>query len=411
MEIPVFIRKRAEHLLMLTIAVMIFVAGFALGTTNATSAAQTSNELPADVEGAFDYFWQTFNFVRSEYIEEVDVQTLVEGATNGMIEALDDQFSGYMTPESFDMINEELQGEIRGIGVSIRTNEDTGKVEVVGLLDGSPAIAVGILPGDIFVTVDGDEVADMTQMELAQAVRGEEGTIVRITMQRGDDLIDFEIVRARIIIPNVEYEIVDGDYAYLRLNQFSIEARRDMDAALEAMEIENRRGLILDFRDNPGGLLSSAIEVASLLIDGGAVVVEDFGDGREQTFNAVGNALNLDIPVVLLVNPASASASELVAGAWQDTGDATILGETTFGKGTVQTWHPLVNGGGLRLTIARWLTPERRWIHDQGVVPDIIVEWERTDFSADAADPQLDAAIRHLDGVLVENAAAVEPAN
>jgi carboxyl-terminal processing protease len=410
MTLPLFRRQRAEHLLMVLIAVLIFGAGFALGSANASRAAQTiDNETPADVEGAFDYFWQTFNFIRSEYLEDVAVETLVEGATSGMIEALDDPFSGYMTPDDYTRINAEMEGEYEGIGVSIRTDEDTSEVVVVGVLDNSPALAAGVLAGDVFVRVNGEEVAEMSQLELANAVRGAEGTTVTITMRRDDDLIDFEIVRAKLEIPNVEYEVLENNYAYLRLNQFAVAARPDMDAALDEMDIETRAGLILDFRDNPGGLLSSAIEVASLLIEGGPVVVEDFGDGREQIFNATGDALNLDIPIVLLVNPASASASELVAGAWQDIGVVTVLGETTFGKGTVQTWHALVNGGGLRLTVARWLTPERRWIHETGVTPDIVVEWERTDYT-DTDDPQLNAAIQYLDGLLVEQD-ALQPAN
>jgi carboxyl-terminal processing protease len=401
MKISMFPSKRIQQLVVASAFLLVFGAGFALGSLNSV-IAQSNTQPPNDPEIAsrFDYFWQTFNYIRTEYLHEVDIDALVEGAVVGMVDSLDDDYSGYMTPETYTMLNEELEGEIQGIGVVIRTIEETGEIEVVGVLEGTPAKAAGILRGDIFYAIDGEEVADMTQMELAAAVRGLEGTSLTITMRRGDELIDFAVMRARIIIPNVEYEIID-DFAYLRLNQFSSSAREDMNDALEAMEIDQRSGLIIDFRDNPGGLLSSAIDVASLLIDAGPVVIEDFGNGQEQVFNARGDALEVDLPVVLLVNGSSASGSELVAGVWQEMNRVTVIGETTFGKGTVQTWHDLNNGGGLRITIARWLTPEGTWIHETGVKPDIVVEWTPLEYD-DPDDPQLEAAIQHLNTLTVE---------
>jgi carboxyl-terminal processing protease len=231
-------------------------------------------------------------------------------------------------------------------------------------------------------------------------VRGPVGTVVNITFQRGDDLIDLAIKRDTIIVPNIESELLDGDIGYIKLFQFSPNARQDIDAALEALDPDRLTGLIIDFRGNPGGLLDSAISVASLLVDEGTLVTEDFGT-REVELAAQGNALQLDIPVVLLVDETSASASELVAGAWQDYGVAIIVGETTFGKGTVQTWHTLVNGGGVRITIARWLTPEGNWIHEQGVTPDRVVEWNPATDAEAENDIQLGAAIDILQDALV----------
>ncbi len=393
------LNERFRQLPLALVIVLVFAAGFAAGNINSILAAQDVTTPPPEASEAFNYFWQTFNLIQSEYIDKVDIGTLVDGATKGMVDALGDQYSGYMNPETFRLLNADLSGEIEGIGVVIHTIEDTGEIEVVGVLNGAPAQGVGILPGDIFAAVNGESVTGWTQLELAVKVRGPEGTDVQITMRRGDEMIDFTITRQRIVIPNVETDLLEGNIAYIKLNQFTAEARNDLDDALTELNVNERAGLIIDFRDNPGGLLTSAIDVASLLIDEGTVVIEDFGQGNEQVFEARGNAADIDVPVVLLVNEGSASASELVAGAWQDTGVATVIGETTLGKGTVQQWHNLVNGGGVRLTIARWLTPNRQWIHEQGVTPDVIVEYTPTSYE-DADDIQLNAAVDYLESMV-----------
>ncbi|HRF94329.1 MAG TPA: S41 family peptidase, partial [Aggregatilineales bacterium] len=238
--------------------------------------------------------------------------------------------------------------------------------------------------------------------------------------QRGDTLIGFTVERARIEIPNVEYEILDGNIGYLKLAQFSSDARQKINDALTAMDVESLDGFIFDLRDNPGGYLSAAVEIAGLFMDEGVILIEEFGDGSRQTFeisngqgiqtlangqqrvyaNNAGH-FGADIPVVILVNGNSASASELVAGAWQDNDTVTIIGETTFGKGTVQVQNPLSNGGGLRYTIARWLTPTGNWISEIGISPDI--EVVLTEAMAEAEqDTQLKAALEFLAQQIVE---------
>jgi carboxyl-terminal processing protease len=224
-------------------------------------------------------------------------------------------------------------------------------------------------------------------------------------MRREDELVDFMITRAKITVPNIETRILDGDIAYIQLNQFSSHAREELDTAIDELDVQDRAGLIFDLRDNPGGLLSSAIDIASAFVPEGPVVIEAFGDGREQVFEADGTYADLGVPVVVLVNEASASASELVAGALQDTDNAYIIGETTLGKGTVQQWLPLQNDAGLRLTIARWLTPDRRWIHLEGITPDEIIEWAPTIYE-DPNDPQLEAAVDWLQQAEVAKDAA-----
>ena len=371
------------------LVVGLFTAGFVAGNARAVTSAQSADP---DVIGVLT---EVYNLMQSAYIDPVDANKALEGAARGMLESLDDPFTGYMTPEDFAMTNEEFQGEIQGIGVVIRTIEDSGAVEVVSVLEGAPAAAAGVLPGDIFHAINGELAADLTQEELAAKVRGPEGTTVAITFARGDELIDLEIPRARITIPNVESEIVGENTAYIRLNQFSANARAELDAAIEALDVNSRDGLIFDLRDNPGGLLSSAVQIGSAFIPKGPIVTEWFGPDQETVFEADGTYAGIDVPIVVLVNEGSASASELVSAAMQDTGVATIIGERTFGKGTVQTWHELSNGGGLRLTIARWISPSGRWIHERGVVPASLVMWNGAHGDGDR-DPQLDAAIQTI---------------
>lgn len=376
------------------LAAGLFAAGFLAGNINAVTTAQSSE---TDVIGILG---ETWNLLRTEYIDPVDANAALEGAVRGMLDSLDDPFTGYMSPDDFSAANAELEGEIQGIGVVIRTDEDTGAVEVVSVMDGTPAKAAGVLAGDIFHAIDGRLAADMTQDELAGMVRGPEGTDVSITFVRNDELIDLIITRARITIPNIESRVVGANLAYIRLNQFSVNARAEIDQALSDLKVNQRSGLIFDLRDNPGGLLSSAVQVASAFVPSGPVVTEWFSADRQTVFEADGSYAGITVPIIVLVNEGSASGSELVAAAMQDTGVARIVGERTFGKGTVQTWHELSNGGGLRLTVARWLSPSGRWIHENGVVPNPLILWNPRDYD-DPSDPQLNAAIRLLEPVSV----------
>lgn len=382
------------------ILAVVFAAGFFLGSHSGTTAAQSIAAPAPDTEKFFEPFWEVFNLIQSDYVDPndqpVEIQSLVNGAISGMVDSLGDQFSGYMDPETYPMMSDDLSGEIEGIGVVIRTNEETQEIEVVSILEGTPAANAGLRPGDVFAAVDGEDVTQDNQLELATKVRGPAGTTVNLTMRRDDELLEFSIKRERIVVPNIEARVLENtDIAYVRLQQFLPEARSQIDAAVAELDVNSRLGLILDLRGNPGGLLNSAIDVTSAFVRDGTILIEDFGDANEQVFDATGNFLNVSVPIVVLVDETSASASEIVAGALQDRGIAKIVGEVTLGKGTVQMWRELVNGGGLRLTIARWLTPNRNWIHDQGITPDIIVEWTPESFD-DPNDPQLAAALEHL---------------
>ncbi|MCB9454762.1 MAG: S41 family peptidase [Anaerolineaceae bacterium] len=391
------ISQRANHLGISLLIVAVFAAGFVLGSNQTVSYAQSDTAAPPGAVELFQPFWQVYNLILSDYLNDVEPNTLMEGALNGMIDTLGDQFSGYMNPEIYALMNADLSGQVEGIGAIVRTNEDTNEIEIVNVLDGAPAEAAGVKSGDVFVAVDGEDVTGWTQLELVGRVRGRAGTDVTITFRRGEELIDITITRARITVPNVESRMLDSNIGYIKLRDFNSDARNQLDAALQELDVNNLDGLVFDLRGNPGGLLTSAIDIASAFIKNGVILTEDFGQGSERVYEANGSYIGVSVPLVVLVDENSASASELVAGALQDRGRATIVGEVTFGKGTVQTWRELVNGGGVRLTIARWLTPDGHWIHEQGVTPDVLVEWTPEDHTANPdADPQLDAAVQFL---------------
>lgn len=386
------------------VLILVFVAGFALGNHNTITAAQNQYVQPPGTEDLFEAFWQVYELINEEFVApdgvKVDAHTLIDGAIRGMVEALGDENSGYMNAEQYPVLFDDLSGAIEGIGVVIRTDEATGGIEIANILEGTPAEKAGLRIGDIFAAVNGEDVLGLNQIELAAKVRGPAGTTVNLTMLRDGAEVDFTLIRQRIEILNIESRMIENThFGYIKLNEFTSGARAEIDTAIEQLNPEQLDGLILDFRGNPGGLLTSAINVASAFVAEGPVVIEDFGNNREQIFRANGSYTELKIPLVVLVDERSASASELVAGALQDVGAATIIGETTFGKGTVQTVQQLVNGGGLRLTVARWLTPNRHWIHGAGITPDIIVDWDPESFD-DTNDPQLAAAVSHLQSLI-----------
>ena len=404
------------------IVIIITVAlgmGFLLGSQYSISQAQSGVTLSAEAEQAFEPLFQTFNLIEDNYVDEVVMSDLVDGAITGMMDTLD-VHSGYVTPEFAPFVDSRLAGEIEGIGATIIEIEETGEVEVLNVLDDTPAQRSGIRAGDVFVTVNGEEVIGLSTLEVASRVRGPVGTTVDITMRRNEELVDFTIERARIELTAVSSEMLDGNIGYVSLTSFSANAREQIDAALNELGVENLNGLVFDLRNNGGGFLDTGLEIASLFIEDGDLLRERFGTGEERVFsvrdgvvyqgfedgseraytNDAGFA-NVTVPIVLLVNENSASASELVAGAWLETGAATLIGTQTFGKGTVQQVIELVNNGTVRLTIARWYTPSGESIHGEGITPDIIVEIPEDVELAEGEDPQLEEAIRYLEGLSI----------
>ncbi len=404
--------RRFRHFTTAAVVALVFTLGFALGTSSSRTNAQDAgalNLLSPEAEEAFRPVFQIFNMIDEQYVDPVETSVLIDGAAAGMMDALEDAYSGYMNPEVYPMFSNDLSGEFEGIGAVISGDEETGEISILSLIPGSPAAESGLLPGDVFVGVDSVDISEWDTMQFTLRVRGPAGTDVLLTVRRGEEFLDFLVTRAHIVIPNVTTDLlVDGKIAYVQLNSFTNEARSLLDAAFEELDVNSRTGLILDVRGNPGGYLQSAIDVTSAFVRDGTVAIEDFGDGQTTTYTATGDYAGIRVPIVLLINESSASASEILAGALQDLDLATLIGETTLGKGTVQTWSGLANGGGIRLTIARWMTPSGRWIHEQGVTPDIFIDFT-PELTETDEDPQLDAAIRLLLGEEVESSATEEP--
>lgn len=390
-------RSRFGESLLITLAV--FAIGYAAGHVSQFNSNAQGRAALSDTEQAFEPFWDAFAVIESRYVDRVDVDVLVDGAIDGMVEVLGDAHSGYIRPDLCPR-SRNFSGEFSGIGVTIKTDEESGQIAVLTVIPNTPADRAGVLPGDVFHEVDGKRVTGLSQAELSALVPGPRGTTVSIVFKRGDEFLTFEIVRDTFETPNVSYEIVGENIAYIAMLDFHDLSRSQLDDAFDAVDIDNTDGLIFDIRSNPGGTLASAIEIGSAFIEDGVLLRQVARDHSEEVTRTSGGYADIAVPIVVLVDETSASASEVLAGAMQDYGVATILGEKTFGKGTVQNLPDLSNGGCLRITVRRWLTPDGHWIHQQGITPDIIVEWNAEERGADAGeDPQLAAAIDFLDAL------------
>jgi carboxyl-terminal processing protease len=361
----------------------------------ATPLAPTSN----DEEEAFQVFWEAWKLLKDEYYGDLpDPQKMSRAAIRGVLETLDDKNTGLIEPEISKILNDDASGEFEGIGATIRINKDN-KLEIVRPFAGQPAEEAGVKAGDVVIAVDGKSIAGFSVYEAVGVIRGPAGTSVKLTIVRAGEvkLLEISVTRAKITIPIVQSKMLDGDIAYVSLFDFSSPASGRLESEIETLLAKKPKGLILDLRDNPGGYLQQAIEVSDLFLDTGVVASEKDKNGSGQTFRSGPKGIAQDVPLVVLVNGGSASAAEIVAGALQDRGRAELIGETTFGKGSVQLPHELSDGSELRVTIAHWFTPDGRQIHGMGLTPDIIVPLTEDDVKANR-DSQLDRAVQFLLG-------------
>jgi carboxyl-terminal processing protease len=358
-------------------------------TVTSSSSENGNDEL-------FKPFWEAWQIVHDQYlVQPVDDEKMMQGAIRGMIDSLSDPHSAYMDPFEYSDAQAPLEG-YSGIGAWVNTEGEY--LTIAEPMKGSPAETAGLKSGDQIIAIDGVDMVG-TLPELArQKVLGEAGTQVILTIMREgvEEPFDIPITRAQITIPSTEYRMLDNDIAYLRLNAFSNATSEEIHSALQELLAQNPQGLILDMRYNSGGYLDAAIQVGSEFLPDGVVAYEEYGDGTRDIFNVTGDGIATEIPMVVLVNDWSASASELVAGALQDRGRAQLVGVTTYGKGTVQNWIPLSdNEGAVRVTIARWLTPNGRNVTETGITPDLEVIISDADAQA-GVDTQLNQAIELL---------------
>ena len=365
---------------------------------------QQSAATPDELETLFVPFWEAWNIVHDQFVDQpIDDQALMQGAIRGMMDALGDQQTFYMEPQVYENETSSLQGQYEGIGAYVDTEGDY--LTIVSPIQGSPAELAGLLPGDKVIAIDGEDMTGIAPEEARLKVLGPEGTTVtlKVTREGEPSPLEFTITRAQIDIRSAEGKMLEDNVGYVDINTFGEQTTQELRAALDDLLKQNPRGIIIDLRNNPGGYLSTSVEVASEFIDEGVILYEQYGDGRRDEHKALGNGQATDIPLVVLINQGSASASEILAGALQDYERATLVGVKSFGKGSVQNWVPLSNNqGAARVTIARWLTPDERLIDHLGLTPDVVVEMTPEDFEAER-DPQLDAAIQTLLAMLEGN--------
>lgn len=351
-----------------------------------------------DVPPGFEVFWEAWEFVEQRFYGEVPAdQERVYGAIRGMVNSYGDENTAFIEPSRAAVFREDVSGSFEGIGAAVRMDE-LGRLVIAEPFVGQPAAKAGIQRGDIVLSVDSQSLEGLSLYEAIGLIRGPSGTTVVLTIFREgvDEPFDVPVVRARIEIEVVESERLENDIGYVRLSEFSKGATDKLVQAIQELQAGGPlKGLIFDLRDNPGGLLDESVFVGSQFIGEGIITIERLKGGEEREFQVQSGGVALDVPLVVLVNRGSASASEIVAGAIQDSGRGTILGEQTFGKGTVQIPHALSDGSELRVTVAEWLTPSKKQITGEGIVPDIYVERTQEDF-VEGRDPQLERAVEHL---------------
>jgi carboxyl-terminal processing protease len=363
--------------------------------------AVIENQLPSpDKRVDFALFWKVWDILKEKHIDRdnLDAQKLIYGAISGMLKASGDPYTDFFDPEQSKSFAQDIEGSFEGIGAELGIKDSI--LTVIAPLDGSPAQKAGLRSGDKILKINDEIAADLTIDQAVRLIRGEKGTEVRLTvLHEGEqETQEVTVTRANIEIKNIKLEFLDDGIAHIKLVKFSDNV--DTEFALAAKEILARgsRGIVLDMRDNPGGLLDKSIDIASFLIPKGEVVVteEDSSGNRESLITSGGDKLS-SLPIVVLINEGSASASEILAGALRDNRSTPIVGKKSFGKGSVQQLVNLKGGSSVKITIAKWMTPNGNYIMDTGINPDHEVDLTREDYENER-DPQLEKAL----GVLKE---------
>jgi carboxyl-terminal processing protease len=375
-------------------AAVLAVLTLSLGGTSASKAVD-----PATTYEHLKLFTDVLAIIQNQYVDETEPREVLYGAIRGMLKTLDPH-SSFLDPESYREMQVETSGSFGGLGIEITIRDD--QLTVVAPIEGTPAYKAGIQPGDRIIKIEGLATKDMTLVDAVKKMRGPKGTKVTITIQREGvkEPQDVSVVREIIQVQSIKITEIEPGLGYVRIRQFQERTAKDMEAGIDKLEKTGRfAGLIVDLRNNPGGLLSSAVEVSEKFLGDGKLVVYTEGRVRNQNMRFVAHSRHpiTEVPIVVLVNQGSASASEIVAGAIQDHGRGVVLGQQTFGKGSVQTIIPLADGSGLRLTTAKYFTPKGRSIHGKGIAPDIVIDPPREDPPKPGTPPPSEAELQKKD--------------
>lgn len=401
------------------VALLLLLATFGLGVALGYGWGRTARQAPdwapsvwaqgedADLQGAraalypaFDLYWEAMDLLyRDFYGTPPDAETATYSAIRGVLDTLDDPNTNFLTPQEAGYFRANMSGVFEGIGARVAWDAEADTLVIVEPFENQPAWNAGLRRGDLILAVDGASIVGTSLSAAVGRIRGPKGSEVVLSVQRGREGVPFgvTVARARVEIPTINTSTLgpNGEIAYIRLNAFNENAGQLVREAVRAALQRNPQGLVFDLRGNSGGLLREAVKVASVFMEDQVVLHERLNGERSETYRTVGSALTTDLPMVVLVDEGTASASEIVAGALQDAGRATLLGTQTYGKGSVQLPHNLSNGSILRVTIARWYTPLERTIDGVGLVPDQVVETTQAQLDR-GDDPQLAAALAHF---------------
>lgn len=398
------------------IALLTFLLGWQLGHKDVVlrwanyhpSVSISDKSVPGNINVDFKLFWDTWDLLSKTYIDKkaLDPQKMFYGAISGMVASLGDPYTVFLPPQAQKSTIEELNGSFDGVGIQLGYDKEK-KLVVIAPLSGTPAEKAGIKPNDFIVKIDEKDTSGMSLPEAVNLIRGAKGTQIKLTIFRDGETNPrlFTLTRDTIVVKSVEvsYKTTKSgkNIAVIKLSRFGGRTNDEWASAISDVISKNPSSVILDLRNNPGGYLEGAVFIASEFLDGGNVVLQENNEGVKTPFKVsrVGKLLN--IPMEVLINKGSASASEIVAGALQDRGRARLIGEKSFGKGTIQEAQDLSGGTGIHITVAKWLTPNERWVNDLGGLdPDVAIEADQNDQTKDLPagrqDPQLDKALELL---------------
>lgn len=364
-----FIRMKKFHFVMLLFLVVFLSAGI---TTFALAFGDEKAVTVANERTEFDKLYSAFDTLKGSYFAKVDEEKLIDGAINGMVDSLDDPYSDYMDKKEAKSFDDSISSSFNGIGAEIQ--EQDGYIMVVSPIKDSPAEKAGLKPNDKIMSVDGKSIQGMSANEAVLLIRGEKGTTVKLSIQRPgiEEIMDVSIVRDTIPIETVYGEMLEEGIAKVQITSFSSNTTKELIAKLNELKSQGMKGLVLDLRQNPGGLLEEAINISSLFLPNNEVILQiEDRNGKRKAITSTSTNDNPNVPLVVVIDKGSASASEILAAAVNESADVTLVGEKSFGKGTVQQARKFSDGSNLKLTTEKWLTPDGNWIHKKGITPDV----------------------------------------
>lgn len=398
-----FIKIPASGLKWFIIIILVFIVGYQIGQRDPINPLNRTSQTKAKENMDFSLFWKTYDLLSQKYIDKksIDPQKLYYGAIQGMVSAVGDPYTVFLPPESQKNTKEQLGGSFEGVGMQLGYNKDKRLVVIAPLKD-TPAEKAGIKAGDLILSVDKKDVTNLSLPDAVSLIRGPKGTQVALSIfsENTDKPRDITLSRDTIIVRTVDLTMKNTpngkQIAYIRLSGFGEKTDNEWNNVITEALSKLPQGIIVDVRNNPGGYLESAVYVASEFLGSGAVVLQENAAGQRQELNVMRDGRMLKIPLVIMINKGSASASEILAGAMQDKKRATIVGEQSFGKGTIQSTEDLPQATGIHITTAKWLTPLGRWIHGTGLTPDVVVEYKQDDKNP-LKDNQLEKALEEIE--------------